>query len=168
MILPVALITAGSAGLGAATARLFARSGYRVIVNYSNNKERAETLLAELSTSAGTNTTEDSKPPHRAIQADLERRSEVERLAREAHAAFGRLDVVFSNGGWTQFRDTTKLSDNVFDEDWDRAFVVNVKSHLWLLHAVEVYLAEHEGAFITTASMAGVSGMGSSLVSFGC
>jgi NAD(P)-dependent dehydrogenase (short-subunit alcohol dehydrogenase family) len=34
---PVALITAGSAGLGAAAARLFCSSGYRVIINYSNN-----------------------------------------------------------------------------------------------------------------------------------
>ncbi|EFX01517.1 short chain dehydrogenase reductase [Grosmannia clavigera kw1407] len=157
----VVLVTAGSAGLGAAAARLFARNGYHVIVNYANNKARADALLAELN---GT----DGQKTHVAIQADLTSRTAVERLAREAQAAFGRLDVVFSNGGWTEFRDTTRLSDNVFDEDWDRAFVMNVKSHIWLLHAAEAALAEHEGAFITTASMAGVSGMGSSLAYAAC
>jgi NAD(P)-dependent dehydrogenase (short-subunit alcohol dehydrogenase family) len=44
----VALITAGTAGLGAATARLFARNGIRVVVNYANNAERAENLVKEL------------------------------------------------------------------------------------------------------------------------
>ena len=150
---PVALITAGSAGLGAAASKLFSRSGYRVIINYSSNTERAEKLLAELSGDG-----------HKTIKADLATRTDVERLVKDAVAASGRLDVVFSNGGWTAFRDTTRLDDNVFDEDWDRAFVMNVKSHVWLLHAAEAHLAKQDGAFITTASLAGVNGMGSSLV----
>lgn len=157
---PVILVTAGSAGLGATAARLFSRNGYRVIINYANNKARAEALLAELNGAEGVK--------HIAIQADLASRTEVERLAQEALAAFGRLDVVFSNGGWTEFRDTTRLGDNAYDEDWDRAFVMNVKSHVWLLHAAEAALAEHEGSFITTASMAGVTGMGSSLAYAAC
>ncbi|OIW24532.1 short chain dehydrogenase [Coniochaeta ligniaria NRRL 30616] len=147
---PVALITAGSAGLGAATARLFAAHGYRVIVNYSANAQRAEALCAELGSGI-------------AIQADLASRTDVRRLVREAYGVAGRLDVVFSNGGWTRFSDTTSLDDNAVDADWDRAFDVNVKSHLWLLQAARTYLDETEGAFITTASIAGVQGMGSSL-----
>jgi NAD(P)-dependent dehydrogenase (short-subunit alcohol dehydrogenase family) len=76
----------------------------------------------------------------------------------------GRIDVVLSNGGWTKFRDTASIDDNVFEEDWDRAFNMNVNSHLWLLQASKQYLDETEGAFITTASIAGVTGVGSSLV----
>ena len=55
------------------------------------------------------------------------------------------------------------LSDNVVDEDWDKCFVMNVKTHLWLAHAAKDALAESEGTFISTASVAGVKPSGSSL-----
>lgn len=55
--------------------------------------------------------------------------------------------------------------DNAFEEDWDRCFNMNVKAHLWLMHAARKHLDETEGSFITTASLAGVSHSGSSLVS---
>lgn len=42
---------------------------------------------------------------------------------------------------------------------------MNVKAHLWLMHAARKHLDETEGSFITTASLAGVSHSGSSLVS---
>lgn len=152
---PVVLVTAGSAGLGAATARLFAQHGYRVVVNYITNAQRAKVLCAELGGGS-----------HIAIQADLGSRNDVERLVHEAHAQMGRLDVVFSNGGWTRFSVTTSLDDNAIEADWDRAFTINVKSHLWLLQAARPHLDETEGAFVTTSSIAGVQGMGSSLVCF--
>jgi NAD(P)-dependent dehydrogenase (short-subunit alcohol dehydrogenase family) len=153
---PVVLVTAGSAGLGRAAVQLFAAQGYRVVFNYSANKDRAEELLAELKTTGAGD--------HIAIQADLSLRSEVDRLVSETHQATGRIDVIFSNVGWSHFRDPTRLDDNVFDEDWDKAYTMNVKTHLWLLRAAEPYLAEAEGAFISTASVAGVSGFGSALV----
>ncbi|KAI5304869.1 hypothetical protein KEM56_005780 [Ascosphaera pollenicola] len=153
---PVILVTAGSAGLGAEVARLFAQQDYHVVVNYSSNAERAERLIAELP----------SRGPghsHIAIRADLGVQSDCQRLVKETYDAMGRIDVVFSNGGWSHFRDTTSLDDNVFSADWDRAFNMNVKSHLWLLHAAKPYLEESEGSFITTSSIAGVRGTGSSL-----
>lgn len=51
----------------------------------------------------------------------------------------------------------------MLDEDWDRCFLYNVKSHLWLMHAAKEALEHSEGAFITTASVAGVKPSGSSL-----
>lgn len=159
---PVALVTAGSAGLGAAAALHFARNGYNVVINYCNNESRAENILSAMN---DIKTAPSTQPRHAVIRADLEKRADVERLAHEAYKVHGRLDVIFSNGGWTHFRDTSRLDDNAFDDDWDRAFTANVKSHMWLLLAAEAYLAEHNGAFITTASLAGVRGMGSSLVS---
>lgn len=55
-------------------------------------------------------------------------------------------------------------ADNAFEEDWDKAFNINVKSHMWLMHAAKKHLDATEGAFITTASTAGMSHSGSSLV----
>lgn len=156
----VALITAGTAGLGATTARLFARNGLRVVVNYSSNATRADALVAELHALSGK---ESNAGFHIAIQADLTQRDEIARLVRDAVAATGgRLDVVFSNGGWTRLREWD-LDANVDEDDWDRCFTMNVKSHLWLMHAARPYLDTAEGVFVTTASLAGVKVSGSSL-----
>lgn len=162
MAAPVILVTAGSAGLGAATAKLFATKGFRIVVNYSSNTQRAEALVKELDNANGNTAT------HIAIKADLASQKDVQQLVQEAYSAMGRIDVVFSNGGWTRFADTTSIDDNVVEEDWDHAFTMNVKSHLWLLQAAKPYLEETEGAFVTTSSLAGVYGMGSSLVRAGC
>lgn len=62
-------------------------------------------------------------------------------------------------------RGMTSIDENAFEEDWDQAFNINVKSHFWLMQAAKKYLDEAEGAFITTASTAGVIPSGSSLVS---
>lgn len=164
--MPVALITAGSAGLGAAAARLFASKGYHVVINYNSNAERAEATLREL---------EDARPDgsqqrFSAIRADLASRDDINRLVQEtrdfAIAATGSsaLHVLFSNGGWTQLRNIRDLDDNVCEDDWDRCFNMNVKSHLWLMHAARPDLDKAEGAFITTASLAGIKSSGSSLV----
>lgn len=97
----VALITAGSAGLGAAAARLFAQNGFRVAVNYANNDERAKQLLEELLALPGLSRDSGSDPVA-IIKADLGSRDDISRLVKETVDRFGRLDVVFSNGGWTR------------------------------------------------------------------
>ena len=51
----------------------------------------------------------------------------------------------------------------MLEEDWDKCFLYNVKAHLWLLYAARSELEKNEGAFITTASVAGVKPSGSSL-----
>ncbi|KAK0631994.1 hypothetical protein B0T14DRAFT_420199 [Immersiella caudata] len=157
----VALITAGTAGLGADTARLFAKSGIRVVVNYHSDTDRAFKLLDELQTIS---------PPElrkafnfHCIKGDLSLKNDIVNMVDETVACMGRLNVVFSNGGWTRLRDITDLDDNVDEEDWDRCFNMNVKSHLWLMHAAKPHLEKSEGVFITTASLAGVKFSGSSL-----
>lgn len=184
----IALVTAGSAGLGATVAELFARNGMRVVINYHGNAERAEQLVANLQ-SLSTLSPQAGRVDFHAIKADLSVRTDVERLVTETVSVMcppppseseqkqqqqqqqqkQQLDVVFSNGGWTHMRNLMDLEDNMVDDDWDRCFTMNVKSHLWLMHAAKPYLeasySEEDGAasFITTASLAGVKVSGSSL-----
>lgn len=75
----------------------------------------------------------------------------------------GRLDVVVSNAGWTRMTNFLNIEEGVNDEDWDKCFVMNVKTHLWLAYASKDALAATEGTFISTASVAGVKPSGSSL-----
>lgn len=98
---PVILVTAGSAGLGAAASRLFARNGYRVAVNYNSNAERADKLVGELSSSSSSSSFSSSGgEDFVAIRADLASRDDVVRLVKETVERLGgkggRLDAIFS------------------------------------------------------------------------
>lgn len=179
-VMKVALVTASSAGLGAAIAKQLA-TDMRVVINYHSNEERAKSVLAELSNiadncpmggdpiggennKAGHATGSSTAPRFIAIRADLGQRSSITQLVSETIKVMGRLDVVVSNGGWTKIRNFSDLEDNVEEDDWNTCFNINVKSHLFLFHAAREYLSSSEGAFITTASVAGVKPSGSSLV----
>jgi NAD(P)-dependent dehydrogenase (short-subunit alcohol dehydrogenase family) len=163
----VALVTASSAGLGAAAVKALA-SHFRVVVNYHSRREKAEQVIAEASKIPATYATSEddtSQPRFHAIQADVQQKSEIQRLVSETVEKFGRLDVVVSNAGWTRLTNFFDLEQQVNDDDWDKCFNVNVKSHLWLLYAAKPYLEKSEGggSFVTVASLAGVRPSGSSL-----
>jgi len=161
----VALITAGSAGLGAAIANTLASQQMCVVINYSSNGDRADALVKSLSeaTSSFWQTSEEGKARFVAIKADVGDRAQIITLVDEAVLTMGRLDVVISNAGWTRFSNFHDLDEGVLEEDWDWCFNMNVKSHLFLMHAAKPHLDATEGSFITTASVAGVRPSGSSL-----
>jgi NAD(P)-dependent dehydrogenase (short-subunit alcohol dehydrogenase family) len=104
----VALVTAGSARLGDATACALASSGVRVVFNYLPGREKADQLIQDLSWLApilkSKNDSEgaaDQLPHFISIQADASGRAKLSYLVGESAAAMGRLDVVVSNQGWT-------------------------------------------------------------------
>ncbi len=170
----VALVTASSAGLGAAIAEHLV-SDMRVVINYFSTPDRANGVLARLYSITAANhavaqdpDTSESTPRFFAIRADLGERSEIQRLVSETIKVMGRLDLVVSNCGWTRIRNFAVLEDNVDEEDWDRCFNINVKSHLYLFHAAKEHLNATAGSFTTVASVAGVKPSGSSLVSPDC
>jgi len=164
----VALVTASSAGLGAATVKALAPY-FRVVVNYNSRLEKAEQVIKEASSIPPSSSIKPEEPRFHAIKADVSKRSEIERLVSETVSKMGRLDVVVSNAGWTRVTNFFDLEQQINEDDWDRCFNVNVKSHLWLLYAAKPHLeksAETEGvggSFVTIASLAGVRPSGSSL-----
>ena len=86
----VMLVTGGSRGIGAATARLAARDGYDVTVNYARDAARAASVVAEVE-KAGRRAV--------AIQVDMGKPEDVARLFAEHDKAFGRLDAFVANAG---------------------------------------------------------------------
>ncbi|KAH8691288.1 hypothetical protein BGW36DRAFT_431840 [Talaromyces proteolyticus] len=121
----VTLVTASSAGLGVAIAKAFI-SDIGVVVNFSFNTERAVTLPEELSILAlephgksGEDTSlfefkdANSMPRALAVRANLRDQTEIERLVTRADTKTGRLNVVISNGGWTQIWDLLNLDNNL-------------------------------------------------------
>ncbi|KAI8648604.1 hypothetical protein NCS57_01471900 [Fusarium keratoplasticum] len=139
----VALVTAASSGLGAAIARMLAVDlGMNVVINFNSNASRAEHLVKSIQDEFNATHTK-GRVSIQSIQADMCDKSQVKSLVTNAAARFGgRLDIVISNVGWTRMRNFSDLEDNIDEDDWDRCFTANVKSHLWLFHAAKKYLEE--------------------------
>ena len=88
----IVLITGSSRGIGAATARLAAAQGYDVAVNYTRDKDRAAAVVADIE-KAGRRAV--------AIQADVSREHDVERLFSSIDRELGRLTHLVCNTGIT-------------------------------------------------------------------
>ena len=88
----VILITGGSRGIGAATARRAARAGYAVAVNYRARADAAEALVAEITAGGGTAV---------AIQADVAREDDVVALFDETRAHLGTPTALVNSAGVT-------------------------------------------------------------------
>lgn len=87
---PVAIVTGGSRGIGAATARLLAARGYAVCVNYVANRAAADTVVAAIRDAGGTAF---------AVQADVGREADVGRLFGACDAELGRVTALVNNAG---------------------------------------------------------------------
>ncbi|KAF2218239.1 hypothetical protein BDZ85DRAFT_270759, partial [Elsinoe ampelina] len=138
------------------------------VINYANNATRATTLIDELTTippspKSFPSSSPPASPRFHAIQADVGSRPAIDSLITQTLSTMGRLDLVVSNAGWTRVTDFFNLDEQLVDDDWDRCFLYNVKAHLWLAYAARNALKETQGAFVTTASIAGVKPSGSSL-----
>ena len=111
----VALVTGGSRGLGRAISLLFAREGARVCVNYRDRRDKADEVVDTISQSGGEAI---------AVQADVSRRSDAERMVQATADRFGGIDILVNNAGIAFYR---ALLDQE-EEDWDRVLGINLKS----------------------------------------
>lgn len=84
---PVAVVTGGSKGIGAACSRALAEKGFRVGINYRNSDGKIQALLSELGSNAFD------------LRADISDIRQVEGLAREVRQTCGRVDVLVNNAG---------------------------------------------------------------------
>ncbi|MGF1648861.1 MAG: SDR family oxidoreductase [Hyphomicrobiaceae bacterium] len=86
----VLVVTGGSRGIGAAAAKIGARDGYKVAVNYNASPDRAEAVVAEIRAAGGTAV---------AIQADVSTEEGATRLFAETDRQLGTLTALFNNAG---------------------------------------------------------------------
>ena len=102
-----AVITGASRGIGAATAELFASSGYHVLINYNRSEKEALNLynkLIEKGLSVG------------VFKADVTKRKEVEHMMKYCIQEFGGIDVLINNEGISQQKLFTEITEMDFDE----------------------------------------------------
>jgi NAD(P)-dependent dehydrogenase (short-subunit alcohol dehydrogenase family) len=149
------VVTGASTGLGRAIAEeAAARGAAAVIVNYASNQAEAEET-ARLVEAAGAQAV--------LAQGDVAKDEDCVRIAAAA-APFGRIDALFNNAGQTTFANHADL-DAVSAEDFTRIYSVNVVGAFQMVRAARALLeaAPLPGAVVNTASIAGVTGIGSSV-----
>ena len=150
----VAIVTGSAAGVGAATARLFATKGWNVVVNYSRSEDDAKETQAACQ-AVGVETL--------MVKADISDDSECRRLVGETIEKWGRVDAVVNNAGTTKYVAHDDL-EGLTPEDFERIFRVNVFGVYQLARAVTPHMkAAGQGAVVNISSIAGVYGQGSSV-----
>jgi NAD(P)-dependent dehydrogenase (short-subunit alcohol dehydrogenase family) len=130
----VLLITGGSRGIGAATARLAARRGYAVAVNYVTNRAAAEAVVAAIEKSGGRAIT---------VAGDVASEPDVVRMFETVDQALGRLTALVNNAGTLE---TQMRLDQMDAARLHRTFAVNVVgSFLCAREAVRRMSTRHGG-----------------------
>jgi NADP-dependent 3-hydroxy acid dehydrogenase YdfG len=139
----VVVITGAGTGIGAATARLLAARGARVVLG--GRRAGALQEVASDITDAG------GEVPVRAT--DVRRREDVAALVDLAHERFGRLDVLVANAGVGH---VAPIDDRSVD-DWDEMIDVNLRGVLHgVAAALPVFRAQGSGQFVAVVSTAGL------------
>jgi NADP-dependent 3-hydroxy acid dehydrogenase YdfG len=137
---PVFLITGASTGIGAATARLAAAEGYRLVLA-ARSRGPLEELAAELGA------------PERAlaVACDVTEWEDQQRMVAATLEAYGRLDVAFANAGFGGARGFLKDTP----EHWRAMILTNVYGAALTLRATIPALTESRGHLLLTSSVAG-------------
>lgn len=131
------LITGASRGIGAETARYFAKMGDRVYINY-NNSEAAAIELAESIGGC-------------AVRADISKSCEVKKMFEKT----GGIDVLINNAGISGFY----MFDAMSDEEWDKIISTNLSGAFYCTReALPYMISKKSGAIVNVSSMWGVTG----------
>jgi 3-oxoacyl-[acyl-carrier protein] reductase len=109
----VAVVTGASKGIGASIAKHLAAEGAAVVVNYASSRAGADKVVAEITAKGGKAV---------AIQADVAKKAEIDRLFAESKKAFGALDILVNNAGIYEFVPL----EGVTEEHFHRQFNLNV------------------------------------------
>lgn len=150
----VALVTGSSSGIGAAIARTLAEQGCQVVITYSRNRSGAE-AVAEDCRNLGAKAL--------VLQADVAEDSDCRNLVNATLDQFGQLDILVNNAGTTKFCNHADL-EGLDKQDFLDLYAVNTIGPYQMTRAAEQALRARETAHvINMASIAGLSGIGSSI-----
>lgn len=142
----VALITGGSRGIGAATAKALASQGARVVIGYASNEHAATKVADAVATRGGEAST---------LQLDVSNAGSTERLIGETAKRFGRLDILVASAGIA----IDGLLLRLKEEDLDRILAVNVRGAIFAAKgAVKAMLRNKHGRIIFLSSVVGEMG----------
>jgi NAD(P)-dependent dehydrogenase (short-subunit alcohol dehydrogenase family) len=132
----VAVITGGNSGIGLATAKLFIDEGAKVAIFGRDGPtlDRAATALG---------------PGALAVQGDVTHVEDLQRLFKQVHTRFGKVDVVFANAGVAEFRPLEAIDNDHFTRQFD----INVKGVLSTVQQALPVLNNPASIVLTTSGV---------------
>jgi NAD(P)-dependent dehydrogenase (short-subunit alcohol dehydrogenase family) len=134
-----AIITGAAAGIGAASATLFAQEGAKIVA-VDIDRELLQQVSDQIQKAGG---------DCLAVTADVGKRDAVQNTIRSATERFGRVDILFNNAGIVPAGKIETISE----EQWDRAMAINVKSmYLFCHEVIPKFRAQGGGVILNTAS----------------
>jgi 3-oxoacyl-[acyl-carrier protein] reductase len=137
----VAVVTGASKGIGAGIAKALAKAGASVVVNYSSSKEGADRVVAEIAAKGGKAV---------AIQGDVSKAADVQRLFKETKKVFGSLDVLVNNAGVFHFEPLEAATESEFH----RQFNTNVLGLILATQEAVKHFGPEGGSVINIGSVA--------------
>ena len=138
-----AVVTGASKGIGASIAKYLAGEGASVVVNYASSKQGADKIVAEITGAGGKAV---------AVQGDVAKKADIERLFAETKKAFGQLDVLVNNAGIYEFG----ALEAVTEESFHKQFNLNVLGLILTTQEALKYFNGAGGSIINIGSVAGV------------
>jgi len=138
----VAVVTGASKGIGASIAKNLAAEGAKVVVNYATSKAGADVVVDEIVKNGGIAI---------AVQADVSKKADIDRLFDETQKAFGRLDVLVNNAGIYEFSPL----EGVTSEHFHKQFDLNVLGLILTSQKAAEYFDGDGGSIINVGSLAG-------------
>ena len=137
----VAVVTGASKGIGAGIAKALAHEGAAVVVNYSSSKQGADRVVADISGRGGKAI---------AVQGDVSKQADIERLFSEAQKAFGRIDILVNNAGFYEFAPLEAVTEDLFQKH----FNLNVLGLLLTTKEAVKHMGSEGGSIINIGSVA--------------
>ena len=125
----VAIVTGASKGIGAGIAKALAQDGAAVVVNYASSRAGAEAVVAAIAEAGGQAI---------AVQGDVSKPGQAQRLVEAAVSEFGGLDILVNNSGVFEFVPV----EHVTEEHYRRQFDINVLGVLLTTQAATPHLRE--------------------------
>ena len=137
----VAVVTGASKGIGAGIAKGLAAEGAAVVVNYASSKEGADRVVAEIVKAGG---------KALAVQGDVSKSSDAQRIFAETKKAYGRLDVLVNNAGVYEFG----ALDDITEPQFHRMFNTNVLGLILATQQAAKLFGPEGGSIINIGSTA--------------
>lgn len=142
----VVIITGGSRGIGAAAAILFAKAGSDIVITYTKNKRAAAAVVNNVKAIGRTCL---------AVQADVSKASNAQKVVKETLKKFGRVDVLVNNAGIWTYGAIGAMSEKV----WKETMAVNLDGMFFMTNAVVPFMKkQRSGKIINISSTAGQRG----------
>ncbi len=142
----VAVVTGASKGIGAGIAKSLAEAGAAVVVNYAASREGADKVVADITAKGGKAV---------AVQGDVSKLADVQRLFAETKQAFGRLDVLVNNAGIYKFVPL----EGITEQEYRRQFDVNVLGTILATQEAAKLFGPEGGSVINLSSVASEYGI---------